>query len=151
MYFRESRTALRAGTLMLVLVVGGCQRRNPEAAPAPRDASGEAATVTSDGRVPNESVEKMLQGKIAGVRVTTTPDGSIAVRIRGASSAYGNNDPLYIVDGLPVQPGANGALAGISPNDIESIKVLKDAADIAMYGSRGANGVIIVKTKRPSP
>lgn len=142
------RGLLGAGVLALALA--GC-RHGGSPAPAPKGAPAEASTVKSDSRVPNESVEKMLQGRIAGVQVTTTPDGSIAVRIRGASSAYGNNEPLYIVDGLPVQPGANGALSGLSPSDIDSIKVLKDAADIAMYGSRGANGVIIVKTKRAKP
>ncbi len=139
------------GAGILLLGVAGCGRGSQQA-PRPKEASADASTVTADDRVAtNQSVEKMLQGRIAGVHVTTAPDGSIIVRIRGASSAYGNNEPLYIVDGLAVQPGANGALSGLSPNDIDSIRVLKDAADIAMYGSRGANGVIIVKTKRPKP
>jgi TonB-dependent SusC/RagA subfamily outer membrane receptor len=59
----------------------------------------------------------------------------------------GNNAPLYIVDGVPFQPSTDGGLSGINPNDISSIRVLKDAADITMYGVRGANGVIVIKTK----
>jgi TonB-dependent SusC/RagA subfamily outer membrane receptor len=82
------------------------------------------------------------------VTVTPTADGGIAVRIRGGSSIYGNNDPLYIVDGTPFEPGPNGALSGIPVSEIESIKVLKDATDTAMYGVRGANGVIVIKTKQ---
>ena len=68
--------------------------------------------------------------------------------IRGATSIYGNNEPLYVLDGIPIQPGPGGTLAGISPYDIESIQVLKDPADTALYGMRGANGVIVIKTKR---
>ena len=71
------------------------------------------------------------------------------VRIRGSQSFYG--DPLYEIDGVTITPGPNGSLSGINPSDIESIKVLKSAAETSMYGSRGANGVIIIKTKRPKP
>ena len=88
-------------------------------------------------------------GRFPGVVVTRSPDGGVSVRIRGGSSIYGNNEPLYVVNGIAIQPGPNGSLSGISPEDIESIKVLKDPADTAMYGMRGANGVILIKTKRP--
>lgn len=137
------------GVAMLVgLAACGGGRSSASATDRPSPSS-EAATVRAEDRVNNESVEKMLEGKVPGVIVNRTSDGGLSIRIRGGSSAYGNNEPLYIVDGLPVQPGPNGALSGINPSDIASIKVLKDAADIAMYGSRGANGVIIIKTKRP--
>lgn len=152
MTIMSSRPLLLGSTLLVMLT--GCGPRRAAEQPSPKratDPSAAAATVNPDGRVPAESVEQMLEGRIAGVVVSRTPDGSIAVRIRGASSAYGNNEPLYILDGLPLQPGPNGALAGINPRDIASIRVLKEAADIAMYGSRGANGVIIIKTKRPQP
>jgi TonB-dependent SusC/RagA subfamily outer membrane receptor len=83
------------------------------------------------------------------VNVEYKADGGLVVRIRGGSSSVmGNNAPLYIVDGQPVVSDADGSLKGINPNDIESIKVLKDAASTSMYGARGANGVIIIKTKR---
>src|SRR5438309_92172 len=81
--------------------------------------------------------------------VSRTADGGIAVRIRGAASFNASAQPLYVVDGIPMQPGPNGSLTGINPYDIESIQVLKDAADTAIYGMRGANGVIVIKTKRP--
>lgn len=147
-----SRPVLLGSTILVMLM--GCGPPRPAEQPSPSratDASAAAATVNPDGRVPTESVEQMLEGRVAGVIVSRTPDGSIAVRIRGSSSAYGNNEPLYILDGLPLQPGPNGALSGINPRDIASIRVLKEAADIGMYGSRGANGVIIIKTKRPEP
>lgn len=99
-------------------------------------------------RTPTQTPEELLRGRISGVTVSTAPDGGIAVRIRGGSSMFGNNDPLYILDGVPFEPGAGGALTGVQINDIESIRVLKDAAETAMYGSRGANGVIIIRTKQ---
>ena len=111
-----------------------------------------SATVTSDDiqrtTGDDQQIEKALAGRIAGVVVTRAPNGGIAVRIRGGSSLYGNNAPLYIVDGMPVQAGENGALTGINPYDIESIKVLKDPAETAMYGARGANGVIVIRLKK---
>jgi TonB-dependent SusC/RagA subfamily outer membrane receptor len=95
-----------------------------------------------------ESLEEILAGRISGVEVYRTP-GGIAVRIRGGTSIYGSNEPLYVIDGVPVTPGPGGNLTGINPYDIESIKVLKDPVDTTMYGIRGANGVIVIKTKDP--
>ena len=97
---------------------------------------------------PNEPIEKALQGRVSGVDVTQGADGGIIVRIRGQHSVYGNNDPLYVLDGQVIQPGPGGSLSGINPYDIDSIKVLKDPASLTMYGSRGANGVIVIKTKK---
>lgn len=143
-----SARAVVSWGVLLGLAAGCAQRAAKTAPPAPRDNS----TVTSEEiqrhGASDEPIERILQGRVAGVSVARTPDG-IAVRIRGGSSIYGNSEPLYILDGMPIQPGPNGALAGLNPNDIESIKVLKDAADTAMYGVRGANGVIVIKTKRP--
>ncbi len=98
---------------------------------------------------PSQPIEKVLQAKVPGVWITRTPDGGIAVQIRSNSTLHGEQYPLYVVDGVPIQPGPSGALTGINPYDIESIQVLKDAADTAMYGMRGSNGVIVVKTKKP--
>lgn len=139
--------------VVTLVVVAGCSR-NTQQSSAPQPAqtpSADAATVSAEdiSRTPQEPVEKILAGKIAGVVVSRTPEGALSVRIRGAGSYYGNSEPLYILDGMPFEAGPNGALAGINPHDIESIRVLKDAAETAMYGSRGANGVIIIKTKRP--
>ena len=97
---------------------------------------------------PGRPIEEILAKRVAGVTVSRGSDGGIAVRIRGVQS-NANEQPLYILDGVPFIPGPNGSLSGINPYDIESIKVLKEAADISMYGSRGANGVIVIKTKRP--
>jgi len=88
-------------------------------------------------------------GRFPGVTVTRTPDGGVAVRIRGTTSLRGSNEPLYVIDGVAIQPGPGGSLTGINPRDIASIQVLKDPAETAVYGLRGANGVILIKTKRP--
>ena len=115
-----------------------------------KDVTGAVSTVTSDDvdDQPVRSVEEMLKGRVSGVQVMQAPGGGIAVRIRGASSINGSNEPLYVLDGFPIAPGPGGALTGINPYDIESIDVLKDAASTAIYGSRGANGVILITTKR---
>jgi TonB-dependent SusC/RagA subfamily outer membrane receptor len=140
----------RAGVLALITAACSSQSAQERTTAEPKPQPSEAAsTVKGDqlDQAPKDQIEKMLEGRIAGVDVTQTPDGGIAVRIRGATSGY-NNEPLYIIDGMAVQPGPTGALTGINPRDIESIRVLKNAAETAMYGSRGANGVVIIKTKR---
>jgi len=109
------------------------------------------------------SFDAALQGRIAGAQITQSsgiPGSAVRLRIRGQSSVSGNSEPLYVVDGVPITTGdfskrdgaANGingnALADINPNDIESMEVLKDAAASAIYGSRAANGVVLITTKR---
>jgi TonB-dependent SusC/RagA subfamily outer membrane receptor len=104
--------------------------------------------VTSeDLRNSNEPIEVILQRKVPGLKVTRTSDGGIALNIRGATSFMGGSTaPLYILDGLPFQPGPEGAITGVNPDDISSVKVLK-GAEAAIYGSAGADGVIVITTK----
>ncbi len=95
---------------------------------------------------PVGTAAEALAGKLAGVTVTTTegsPGAEVQIRVRGGSSLTGDNSPLYIVDGIQVE----NALSVLSPNEIQSIDVLKDVASTAIYGSRGANGVVIITTK----
>jgi TonB-dependent starch-binding outer membrane protein SusC len=87
--------------------------------------------------------------RFPGVVIGRTSGGELTMRIRGGSpTLQGNTAPLYIVDGVPFSPSMDGGLSGINPTDVASIRVLKDASDLTMYGSRGANGVIVIKTKR---
>ena len=132
------------------LIVACASPKDPETAPTPATPAASAAAVSSDQiqQSPGDPIEKLLMARSPGVWVGRASDGSLAVRIRGGSSLMGNNEPLYILDGSPFTPGPEGALTGINPYDIESIKVLKNAAEISMYGARGANGVIIIKTKQ---
>ncbi len=100
--------------------------------------------------IPINSAAEALNGRLAGVTATTaegSPDAAVRIRVRGGMSITGNNDPLYIIDGVQVE----SSLSTISPQDIQSIDVLKDAAATAIYGARGANGVIIITTKSGRP
>jgi len=138
-----------------VVVVGyGTQKR--------RDLAGAVASLPENLlRQPVSSLDQTLKGGVSGVQVTQTsgqPGGGVSIRIRGGASIQGGNEPLYVIDGFPVynQTESTGVgsgtpvnpLASINPADIESIEVLKDAAATAIYGSRGANGVILVTTKK---
>ncbi|SET12627.1 SusC/RagA family TonB-linked outer membrane protein [Hymenobacter actinosclerus] len=132
------------------VVVGyGTQRK--------QDVTGAVTAITEKdfvkGQVTNP--EQLVQGKIAGVSITTVggaPGAAATVRIRGNSSLNANNDPLYVIDGVPVDKdgisGASNPLTLINPNDIESVTVLKDASSTAIYGNRASNGVILVTTKK---
>jgi TonB-linked SusC/RagA family outer membrane protein len=100
--------------------------------------------------IPINSAAQALNGRLAGVTATTaegSPDAEIRIRVRGGMSITGDNNPLFIIDGVQVENG----LSTISPQDIQSIDVLKDAAATAIYGARGANGVVVVTTKRGRP
>ncbi len=131
-----------------------------------KDATGSVAAITpkdfNKGVV--STPEQLFQGRTPGVTITPSsgePGAAATINIRGTSSIRGNNDPLYVVDGVPLDGGGtSGTLSGIegsstpknplmflNPNDIESISILKDASSAAIYGSRGANGVIIITTK----
>ena len=141
-----------AGTLCLAALLAGCSSSGPRTtAPAPATQAGTAQVATSaDARqAPNVPIEQQLMARSPGVVIGRTSDGSLTIRIRGGSSSVqGNNAPLYIVDGVPFSPSTDGGLSGINAYDIQSIRVLKDATDITMYGIRGANGVIVIKTKQ---
>lgn len=142
--------ALSSSILMLddVVVIGYGERRV-------RDVTGSVEAVSAEdfntGRV--VSPEQLIQGRIAGVQVTSTgePGGATNIRIRGGTSVDAQSEPLFVVDGVPLTPGG-GLSAGrnplnfINPSDIARITVLKDASATAIYGARGSNGVIIVET-----
>ena len=114
-----------------------------------RDITGSVARVNSEEiqAVPVYNVQQALKARAAGVQVTQNsgqPGGRIEVRIRGGNSMIGDNQPLYVVDGFPI----TGGVEFLNPNDIESIDILKDASATAIYGARGANGVVIITSKR---
>ncbi|MFD0835661.1 SusC/RagA family TonB-linked outer membrane protein [Mariniflexile aquimaris] len=126
-----------------VVVIGyGTQRKS--------DLTGSVSTVSSEdiASVPVSRVDQALQGRAAGVQVTQTsgaPGAGTSIRVRGGNSITGSNEPLWVIDGIIV--GTNFDLNNINANDIKSIEILKDASSIAIYGSRGANGVVLVTTK----
>tara|TARA_B100000945_G_scaffold318597_1_gene323815 strand:+ start:1945 stop:5148 length:3204 start_codon:yes stop_codon:yes gene_type:complete len=134
-----------------------------------RDLTGSVASVKVEDNIARQSVtiDQLLQGRAAGVQVTqnaANPNSGISVRIRGTNSLRGNNEPLYVVDGVIISSAGEGTqgtggfgntgqeqqngLNGINPRDIESMQILKDASATAIYGSRGANGVVLITTKK---
>jgi TonB-linked SusC/RagA family outer membrane protein len=162
--------ALESGVLMLdeVVAVGyGTQRRG--------DLTGSVSSVNMQAveRMPVTSVDQMLQGSVPGVEVQTAssaPGGGISIRVRGGTSVSPgvSSEPLYVIDGFPIEvdyaaesPGAGGRSAAITvapnpltslnPRDIESIEVLKDASALAIYGARAANGVVLITTRQGRP
>jgi len=144
--------ALALPTGILVGFVSGCAQQattnEAESQVAPQEEPTRPSTASQEiQKRPREHLQTLLQGRTAGVLVSINPDGSLAVRIRGPGSFYGNSEPLYIVDGIPVRVGPGGTVAGISPYEIESIRVLKGPPETTIYGVRGANGVIIIKTR----
>ncbi|MBX2923568.1 MAG: TonB-dependent receptor [Chitinophagaceae bacterium] len=112
-----------------------------------RDVTGAVSTISSDviAKTPVADVTSVLQGRVAGVTINEQggPGNEQVVRIRGIGT-FGDNDPLYVIDGIQTKGGLNL----VNPNDIETITVLKDAANTALYGARGSNGVIVITTKR---
>ncbi|SEJ51917.1 TonB-linked outer membrane protein, SusC/RagA family [Cyclobacterium xiamenense] len=151
---REDQSSLEE-----VVVVGyGTQKK--------RDITGSVASIGEEGFNPGvvTSVDQLIVGRAAGVQITQAsaePGGGVSIRIRGANSINANNEPLYVIDGLPIDNGASTPSSGVinnptprnplnalNPSDIQSIEILKDASATAIYGSRGANGVILITTKK---
>ena len=118
---------------------------------ARRDVTGAIASLDADDarRATARDMADLIETRFAGVEVFRLASGGISVRIRGQRSFTGDKEPLYIIDGMPQHVGAPLLLRDLDPRDIESIDVLKDAAATSVYGSRGANGVIIITTKHP--
>ncbi len=145
----------------LVVVGYGAQKRS--------DLTGSVASVKpSTDQLPVLTLEQTLQGAAAGVSVTqasAAPGGGMSIRVRGGSSVTGNNEPLYVIDGMPINNDADNSspsdggrevttqvpsnpLATLNPADVESIEILKDASATSIYGARGANGVVLITTKK---
>jgi TonB-dependent starch-binding outer membrane protein SusC len=133
------------GTLNDVILIGyGTSRK--------KDLTGSIASISAKDvdQIPITRPDQMIQGRASGVQVIQTnsaPGGNVSIRIRGTNSINSSNEPLFVVDGFP---GA-GDLNTINPSDIESIEILKDASATAIYGSRGANGVVLITTKKGKP
>lgn len=151
-----------------IAVLGACQHGAPNTAAkrspadsvqvgygaqAKRDVTGSVGSIDAE-RAPRGTATTfadLLDGHVPGVQVTRLSNGGVSVRIRGDRSFHADGEPLYVVDGIPVSGGA-GFLPDIDPREVRRIDVLKDAGSLATYGSRGANGVILISMKRaPKP
>lgn len=137
---------VRSATVVLVLAgaaaTGGCAKSSagPSADPYPHSAEGPR-------RAKGQTMDEIFAGKFPGVRVFRAPGGGISLRIRNAGTLSNDGEPLFIVDGVRIMSG-NGGLLFINPADIDTIEVLKDMASLSFYGIQGANGVVLITTKR---
>lgn len=157
----------RYGPIITTLAVGalaacGSAAGPGPAAPEPEDVAVGYGTTPADdvtGAIQSVDTERaalcsntlleMLEGRVAGLEVIRGPGGQVQLRLRGTTSITGDTNPLIVIDGVPVLPGhIESALSLVMPQDVAHIDVLKDAGSTAIYGSRGANGVIIIRTKK---
>ncbi len=129
------RSAALVGSIVSLF---GCASLKQEPDDAP-----DAGQSSASGK----GVEELFAGRFPGVEVSKPPGGGISIRIRGSSTVIGDSEPLYIIDGARVQSGPGGLLF-LDPNDIRKIEVLKDIGSTSLYGSEGANGVILITTKQ---
>jgi TonB-dependent SusC/RagA subfamily outer membrane receptor len=151
---------------LTALSTGACHRSTPQA-PAPfhddtvelgygareRDEVGGAVQTVTPAEIAQQRVkrvEELLAGRVAGVRVLPTQNGGFTIRIRGTNTLGTDTEPLFVIDGMPITLLPGEGLNWLSPADILRIDVLKDPAETSMYGVRGANGVIVIKTKGAS-
>lgn len=150
----------------IALVTGGalgCGRAGsappPEVAPKAEGAAGRSVQGEGTGAVgvvdaddlhgrPAVQLEELLEGQVAGVQVIRLSGGGFSILVRGQGSINGDNEPLYVVDGMPVHVTPGRGLDWLSPGDIRRIEILKDASTTSMYGVRGANGVVLITTRR---
>ena len=137
---------VRTATLTLVLAsaatVGAC-------APSRAGSGSDAYPASPEGpvRAQGQTMAEIFAGKFPGVRVFRAPGGGISLRIRNAGTLANDGEPLILVDGVRIMSG-NGGLLFLNPADIETIEVLKDMASLSFYGIQGANGVVLITTKR---
>ena len=124
----------------------GCTHRSQLQEPGPTPPPPPGASMRGDetARQNATTLDQLLVGRISGVTVQPAPGGGIIVRMGGPTSFYSGQQPLFVIDGVPTE--TNGTLTWLDPHDVESIRALK-GADAAIYGVRGANGVIVIRTK----
>jgi len=118
---------------------------------ARKNVTGAVSSVNTESQRDNSAMqlEQLIQGRVSGVEIIRLDGARISLRIRGATSVNASTEPLYVIDGMKVHAESfTDAMAGINPGDVASIEVLKDAGATAIYGSEGANGVVIVTTRR---
>lgn len=117
---------------------------------ARRDVTGAISRIDGDSARQSTptSLADLLESRVPGLEVRRLRNGGVSVRIRGVRSLSAPGEPLWVIDGVPKQPGSDGVLPDLDPRDIASIDVLRDGGSLAAYGSRGANGVILITMRR---
>ena len=131
----------------IIIVTAACGARGNRSGSPEREKPATSATSEEWAGQSVSRAEELFVGRFPGVTVTRVP-GGIAVRIREGSTIMGSGEPLFVIDGQAIEAAPGGALVGINPADIQKIEVLKDIGSTAQYGVRGANGVILITTKK---
>jgi len=142
-------TNLTRALLPAVSLFVACSHRTNRSEPANSSAPpGTVLTADDIRRSPGQSLEQLLLARVPGLSLTRAPDGHTVLHFRGTTTLLGEEEPLFVVNDIPLGPNAGGNLAAIDLHDIETVQVFRDAAATAAYGIRGSNGVIIIRTKQ---
>ena len=136
-----------AFSLLAICTLAGCSHSRPKTMPTPAPRAPRPSEIRAEDieRSPGSSIEELLASKVAGVTLARAHDGRMVIHIRGVASWIDDGEPLFVVNGVPL--GSSLSLGAINRYDIASIEVLKDAGSTAMWGIRGSNGVIVIRTK----
>ena len=134
-------------SLLALGAITGCSHSRPNTLPAPVSNAPRPSAIRAEdiARSPGSSIEELLVAKVPGLELARGMDGRTVIHIRGVSTLNGDAEPLFVVNGVPL--GSSSSLGAINRYDIASIEVLKDPASMAMWGIRGSNGVIVIRTK----
>lgn len=134
--------------LPLLLVLTACSHR--KAAPSTADSRPPDTVLTADDirRSPGQSLEQLLLARVPGLTIERAADGHSKVVLRGKNTILGDDEALFVLNGIALGPTTSGNLGAIDVHDIDTVQVLRDAAATSLYGVRGANGVIIIRTKQ---
>lgn len=134
-------------SLLALGAIAGCSHSSPKTLPTPVSAAPRPSAIRAEdiARSPGSSIEELLAAKVSGLTLVRGMDGRTVIHIRGVSTLNDDAEPLFVVNGIPL--GSSESLGAINRYDIASIEVLKDPASTAMWGIRGSNGVIVIRTK----
>src|SRR5436190_23013954 len=134
--------------LPVLLVFAACSHRTAHrSSPDPRP-PGTVLTADDIRNSPGQSLEQLLLARVPGLAIERATDGHAKLVLRGKTTILGDDEALFVLNGIPLGPAVSGNLAAIDVHDIETVQVLRDAAATAAYGVRGANGVIVIRTKQ---
>ena len=138
----------RAAWVVCFLLVSCSHRKAGSASQTDARPPGTVLTAEDIRRSPGQTLEQLLLARVPGLTIERAADGRSKLILRGKNTILGDDEPLFVVNGIPLGPAAGGNLSAINIHDIETVQVLRDAAATSEYGVRGSNGVILIRTKQ---
>lgn len=142
------KTVMRAAWVACFLLVSCSHRQSGPDSPAEARPPGTVLTADDIRRFPGQSLEQLLLARVPGLTIERAADGHSKLVIRGKNTILGDDEVLFVVNGIPLNPAVGGNANAVNIHDIETVQVLRDAAATSAYGVRGSNGVIIIRTKQ---